>query len=155
MPPSQHKDKAPHFRYHGLQLLLVFLFLPPILVVGYIVNLPTAGILLGVCKVFAKDRKDEATIKILLGSVLFPLTWIGVGMLAAQLHQWLHDSYPSIPNEPVLAGLTVMGLGMIGGLLAIRYMRFARETMRAVRFRVLKFAPTRVTLSTRPNSQMR
>ena len=42
---------------------------------------------------------------------------------------------PGIPNTPILAGVLVGVLGALGGALAVRYLRIARETARAVRVR--------------------
>ena len=49
------------------------------LIFGYLANGPTALALWGLAKVSAKQKKDEATIKILAGAIAFPMTW----MLAA------------------------------------------------------------------------
>ena len=117
---------------------MVFFLLPPILLVGYIVNLPPALGLLGISKVFAKRKKDESSIKLMFGVVAFPVTWIAAGVGAGMAHQWLHSLFPNIPNTPILAGLTVVFLAVVGGMVALRYMRLARETGRAVRVRLTR-----------------
>lgn len=121
-----------------MQVVLVFLLLPPILLVGYVINFPPALGLLGISKAFAKRRKDESTIKLMFGVVAFPLTWLAAGIGAAMTHQWLHEIFPRIPNTPILAGLTVAVLGILGGMIALRYIRLARETGRAVRVRLTR-----------------
>jgi 1-acyl-sn-glycerol-3-phosphate acyltransferase len=121
-----------------LQFLLVFLLLPPILFVGYLVNVPTLLLVWAIAWVASRKRKDEATVKILVGALLFPLTWVGAGVLAAWGHHALHAQFPSIPDQPLLAGLVVGLLGAIGGAVAVRYRRVSWETARALRVRVTK-----------------
>jgi len=125
----------------GLQVVLVFLLLPPILLVGYLVNLPAAGVLTllaGSARAMGKDRKDEATIKLLVGALAFPLSWALAGLLAARAHAELHANYANIPEEPLLAAMVVVGLSILGGAIAVRYVRLARETARAVRVRLTR-----------------
>ncbi|MFO0631900.1 MAG: 1-acyl-sn-glycerol-3-phosphate acyltransferase [Nannocystaceae bacterium] len=121
-----------------LQAIAVFLLLPPLIVVGYVVNLPTALLLRGLARLGAKLEKDEATIKLLVGLVLFPATWIAAGVGAAQLHEHLHAIYPALPRSPLWAGLATAVLSGIGGAAAIRYLRVAREVARAVRVRLTR-----------------
>ncbi|MEM7158997.1 MAG: 1-acyl-sn-glycerol-3-phosphate acyltransferase [Myxococcota bacterium] len=122
----------------GLQLLGVFLLLPPLVLMGYLVNLPTALALVLVSKAAAKKLKDEATVKLLLGMIAFPLTWIVVGVLAGYGHHQLHLAFPRLPDAPFLAGFTVAALGAVGGAAALRYWGVARETARAVRVRLTR-----------------
>ncbi len=119
----------------ALQVLLVFLLLPPILVVGYLVNLPAAFGLWVIAMIGSKLDKDVATVKMLGGMVLFPVTWTGVGVLAAFLHAPLHAQFPSIPDQSVAAGVLVAVLAAVGAVVALRWLRLAGETARAVRVR--------------------
>ena len=121
-----------------LQVVLVFLLMPPILLVGYLVNLPPALGLLLISKHFSKREKDESSIKLMFGVVAFPLTWLAVGVGAGLAAQWLHTMFPSFPNTPVLAGLLAAVMAITGGMLALRYIRLARETARAVRIRLTR-----------------
>jgi 1-acyl-sn-glycerol-3-phosphate acyltransferase len=127
----------------GLQILGVFLLLPPLVVLGYLVNLPTALGLVAIAKVAARKLKDEATVKLLLGMIAFPLTWIGVGVLAGFGHHRLHLEFARIPDTPWLAGVTVAVLAALGGAAALRYLSVARETARAVRVRMTRSRATR------------
>jgi 1-acyl-sn-glycerol-3-phosphate acyltransferase len=122
----------------GIQMLAVFLLLPPLVVVGYLVNLPTAGLLVLAAKAGAKKKKDKATVKLLLGTLLYPLTWILAGVGAAAAHHQLHVAFPSIPDTAALAGIAIALLGALGGAAALRYWRVARETARAVRVRLTR-----------------
>jgi hypothetical protein len=127
----------------GLQILGVFLLLPPLVVLGYLVNLPTALGLVALAKLSARKLKDEATVKLLAGMIAFPLTWIAVGVLAGLGHHQLHLGFPRIPDTPWLAGVTTAALGAVGGAAALRYLGVARETARAVRVRLTRQRATR------------
>ncbi|MDG1480129.1 MAG: 1-acyl-sn-glycerol-3-phosphate acyltransferase [Myxococcota bacterium] len=122
----------------ALQVVLVFFLLPPILLVGYIVNLPPALGLLVLSKKFSRRRKDESSIKLMFGVIAFPVTWLAAGIGAGLTHWWLHELFPRIPNTPALAGLVVVLLAIFGGMVALRYIRLARETGRAVRIRLTR-----------------
>ncbi len=126
-----------------LQAVGVFFLLPPLVFVGYLVNLPTAGVLWLVAKVAGKRRKDEATVKLLLGMVLYPLTWITVGVLAGLGHQQLHLGFPRIPDAPISAGVIAASLSALGGAAALRYWVVALETARAVRVRLTRVRAVR------------
>ncbi len=121
-----------------LQVGFVYLFLPPLLVVGYLVNGPPVAILWLVTRAAARKKKDEASIKVLLGAVLFPLTWALVGVAASVTHAWLHGLYPAVPDTPFLAGSTMALLSFAGGAVAARYLRLSRETARALRVRLTR-----------------
>lgn len=121
-----------------LQVLLVFFLLPPVLLVGYLVNGPTALLVLGAAKYFKKRKKDEATIKAMLGSLAFPITWIGIGVLAARAHVSLHTLFPTMPEGAVMTGIASTVLAILGGAVALRYLRVAQETVRAVRVRLTR-----------------
>jgi hypothetical protein len=121
-----------------LQAIAVFFLLPPIIVLGYIVNLPTALVLSALAKLGAKLEKDEATIKLLVGLVLFPATWIAAGVVAAKLHEHLHVIYPAVPDTPVLAGVVTAVLAGVGGATAVRYFRLASELARSIRVRLTR-----------------
>ncbi|MGD8341405.1 MAG: 1-acyl-sn-glycerol-3-phosphate acyltransferase, partial [Gammaproteobacteria bacterium] len=66
-----------------LEALLVFLILPPILLFGYLVNLPPALAIWAIVRRRAKEEKDEATIKLLAGVVAFPVTWLTAALIAS------------------------------------------------------------------------
>jgi 1-acyl-sn-glycerol-3-phosphate acyltransferase len=142
-------DRAPRRGRAGaalllaLQVLAVYFILPPLLVIGYAVNAPGALALLALNAAVRKHKKDEATVKLLVGALLFPLSWLAAGLAATRLHVTLHDAFPSIPNTPVLAGVMVGLLAAIGGAVAVRYLRRARETARALRVRMTRWRRSR------------
>jgi 1-acyl-sn-glycerol-3-phosphate acyltransferase len=118
-----------------LQLVLVYFFLPPILLLGYIANLPTFFLLGILAKLVSKSYKDEASVKVLVGSIAFPLTWLVVAFLVGWGQILLHSLYPTIPNAPILTGVVAFVLSAVGGVVALHYQRLVRETMRAIRVR--------------------
>jgi len=121
-----------------LQVAAVYLLLPPLLLVGYMVNLPVAIGLWVLTRMLSRKRKDEATIKVLFGAVAFPISWIAAGALTMWTHHRMQALFPAIPDAPVLAGLFVVLLGVLGGIVALRYVRLVRETARAVRVRLTR-----------------
>ncbi len=129
-----------------LQLLLVFLVLPPILLFGMLVNAPPMLGLWGLSKLAARRRKDEATIKVLFGLIAFPLTWSVAGIVAAQTHAWLNTVYPVLPDHGWSVATVTVLLAILGGMLSLRYLRVVRETARSVRIRLTR-ARARVHLA--------
>jgi 1-acyl-sn-glycerol-3-phosphate acyltransferase len=121
-----------------LQALLVYFLLPPLMIFGAIVNAPPALLLWSITLAAAKKKKDEASIKVLAGALIFPLTWITISALAAIGHARAHAMYAAIPDTPILAGFVVGLLAFTGGAVAMRYLRLARETARAVRVRLTR-----------------
>jgi hypothetical protein len=119
----------------ALQALFVYLLLPPILVIGYLVNGLTLMALAAFAKSAARKKKDEATIKVLLGTVAFPLTWLAVAVLVGWGQTRLHSLYPTIPNAPWLTGALAFLLSALGGAVALFYHRLAAATARAIRVR--------------------
>lgn len=121
-----------------LQVLFVYLLLPPVLVLGGLINGPTAGLVWGASKLFAKRAKDEATIKLLGGLVAFPATWAAWGVAAAAFHRQMVELFPSLPDIPVLVGFVFAAMGLVGGATLLRYQRLAMETWRALRVRLTR-----------------
>lgn len=121
-----------------LQVLLVFLVLPPVLLLGMLVNaLPALG-LWALATVASKREKDEATVKILFGVVAFPLAWAVAGWLAWRVHDYLETMYPVLPDQGWSVAVWVILLSILGGALSLRYLRVVRETARAVRVRLTR-----------------
>ncbi|MBW2254347.1 MAG: 1-acyl-sn-glycerol-3-phosphate acyltransferase [Deltaproteobacteria bacterium] len=121
-----------------LQVITVFFLLPPLLLVGYVVNLPTLVFLWAVTRGMARKKKDEATLKVLLGMVAFPITWVVAGVLVWWGHTLMNALVPALPDTALFAGMVTVVAGIGGGLVALRYFEVARETSRAVRVRFTK-----------------
>ncbi len=122
----------------AVRAAIVFLLLPPLVFFGYLVNLPTALGLRALAKVASRHRKDEATVKLVVGVLVFPLTWWGVGLIVWRNHASVSTWLQGLPDDAVLAGLLASGLAALGGVLGVRYLPVAGETARAVRARITK-----------------
>ncbi|MEM9457520.1 MAG: 1-acyl-sn-glycerol-3-phosphate acyltransferase [Myxococcota bacterium] len=120
------------------QFILVILLLPPLVLLGYIVNLPTALLLMLIAWVAARQQKDEATVKLLFGAMLYPLTWIVAGVAGGLGHVALNQAFPRLPNTPITVGVSVAVLGALGGILGLRYWKLVRDTARSVRVRLTR-----------------
>jgi hypothetical protein len=121
-----------------LQAVAVYLLLPSLVLIGFLVNLPTALLILGLSKLASKAYKDEASFKMLVGAIAFPLTWLAAAVLAGWGQSLLHDAYPSIPDAPFSSGVLAFLLSGLGGLVALIYLRLVRSTARAIRVRLTR-----------------
>lgn len=119
------------------QAVFVFLLLPPFLALGFLVNAPVAFAVRGLALLTAKLKKDAASMKVLIGVVLFPLAWLLVGVAGYRLHRRI-DEELMLPDAPVLAGALLSFLSIVGGAAAYRYLRVAQETARSVRVRLTR-----------------
>ena len=106
--------------------------------IGYAVNLPTALLVLAIAKLTAKASKDEASTKVVVGALAFPLTWLAAGVLVAWGFHLLHAAYPKVPDAPFLTGALAFALSAAGGAVALHYWRLARGTGRAIRVRLTR-----------------
>ena len=141
---EDHELDRPARLPHG-RLLLALAFqrfvidalLPPLVLIGLIANLPTALVLAGIVRLAARRKKDQATIKVLVGVLLFPATWLALGVVAFWSPDFLHALYPEIPDLPWLRGIATVLLSGLGGVLVLSYGRISRHWGRAllVRFR--------------------
>ncbi|MBL4844089.1 MAG: 1-acyl-sn-glycerol-3-phosphate acyltransferase [Planctomycetes bacterium] len=118
------------------QVVGLYVLLPPLLVVGLIVNGPPYFFLKWFAQRIAKKRKDLASIKFLSGLVVYPSVWLGVGALA-----WLgwinvSGSFPAaVAASPLAAAALTLLLAALGGVSALRYTEQTRSTLRAIRVR--------------------
>lgn len=97
--------------------------------------MPTALVVTAVSKGASRAHKDEASVKLLVGAVAFPLTWLVIAILAAGGVTVLHTIYPRIPNAPFLTGVVAFFLSALGGFVVLHYQRLVQETLRAIRVR--------------------
>jgi hypothetical protein len=122
------------------QVISVFLLLPPLLVLGYAVNLPTAMLVSWIARRVGKEQKDMASLKLIAGAVLFPLTWALWGWLAA----WVGGSarvqalLPWMPTNAALAAGFMVVLCASGAVVMLIYLSLARATWRALRIRLTR-----------------
>ena len=134
-------DGNPRLRSHWvaaiflLQLIMVYLLLPPILLVGFVANVPTALLVTAVSKGASRAGKDVASVKLLVGAVAFPFTWLVIAILVGAGVAVLHTIYPMIPNASFLTGVVAFFLSALGGFVVLHYQRLVQETLRAIRVR--------------------
>jgi glycerol-3-phosphate O-acyltransferase/dihydroxyacetone phosphate acyltransferase len=137
-------DRSPRLASRGLvailalQVITVFVLFPPLLLFGYAVNGPSVLALWFLARRFASKKKDEATIKVLVGTLLFPLTWAFWGLLSFHAYESIRTYFPTMPDNAIGSSLLTVTLGILGGALALQYLRIARETLRAVRVRLTR-----------------
>ncbi len=120
------------------QAIAVYLLFPPILVLGTIINILPYFLLKWMTRSISQSQKDEATLKLLGGAVLFPATWALAAVGAWFAEQELRVLFPALPDLAVLVVLTTVGIGIFGGFLALIYSELSAETYRAIRVRVRK-----------------
>lgn len=111
----------------------VYLFLPPILLFGLLMNGPVHLLIGAAARRYSGAIKDTATVKILVGFVLYPLAWIVAGVLAALGHAGLHAVYPGLPDTPLLTGLLVTVLAFVSGVLVLQSVGWERLTRQRLR----------------------
>ena len=107
--------------------------LPPLVLLGYIVNLPTALLLKRVSTGLSKTRKEEAGLKVMLGALAFPTTWLVVSIVVGWARPSFWMQVPWTPRSPALAAATAFVLCALSGALALRYHRLAAELGRGIR----------------------
>jgi 1-acyl-sn-glycerol-3-phosphate acyltransferase len=119
-----------------VELLVVYLVLPFFLLIGLIVNLPAMLLLQGITKLASKKYKDEASIKILVGGLLFPLTWLLAAALVAWGGNTLSAAYPEVPYSSLLTAAVAFVLSAFGGVLVLHHRQLATELARTLRVRL-------------------
>ncbi len=122
-----------------LQVMLVYLLLPPILILGYIANMPAALAVWLMSKKAARKQKDEASIKLVAGAIAFPVTWFVVALLVALGNRLLEPIYPAIPGSPLLTGVAAFFSSAAGAYVVLNYQRLARHTVRSIRVRLTRY----------------
>lgn len=136
------------------QVLLVYVLLPPVLVLGLIVNFPAALICVLLARSLAGASKDEASLKVVIGSVLFPITWIVVAILVTVGVVRLESVFGGLSDVPIVAGLLAALLCAIGGGVAVSYRRLSAETLRSLRVRFTRRSRARQILRLRKERRL-
>jgi 1-acyl-sn-glycerol-3-phosphate acyltransferase len=120
----------------AMQSLFVFVILPPVLLLGFLVSLPPAALVWLIAKRRSKAAKDEATIKLLTGVVAFPLAWLAVALLVVfGIGGFGSEVTASLGSNWLTGGITFL-LCAFGGLLTLHYRRLAAGTRRELRLRM-------------------
>ncbi|MFT5144772.1 MAG: glycerol-3-phosphate O-acyltransferase/dihydroxyacetone phosphate acyltransferase [Rhodothermales bacterium] len=120
------------------QAVAVYLLFPPVLVLGVLINVGPYFLLKWFTRRVSQARKDEASVKLLGGAVLFPLVWAIAAVAAWFAHEQVRALFPAMPDLAVLVVLLTVAIGVFGGYLALIYSELSAETFRAVRVRVLR-----------------
>ena len=121
------------------QAFLVYLVLPPILVLGYLVNAPAAVLTWAVSRWASREHKDMASIKLVTGGIAIPITWILVASFVAGGQSFLQSMYPQIPGSPLATGIAAFLLTALSSFVALNYQRLATKTLRSLRVRLIRF----------------
>jgi 1-acyl-sn-glycerol-3-phosphate acyltransferase len=123
----------------SVQAFLVYFVLPPILLIGYAVNLPGAALVWLATRWGAAARKDVASLKIVAGAATFPTLWLAAALVVAWGDTRLSELYPRFRGNPGLTGAIAFLLSALGAMVALHYQRIARQTFRAVRVRLTRW----------------
>jgi 1-acyl-sn-glycerol-3-phosphate acyltransferase len=111
--------------YHVLLRIVLFLFFLPFAVVGVIVHYPAYRLAGFLSKRFSENSDEMiSTIKILASTLLFPVTWSVVGLLAGLFAGW-RLAFVAIVAAPIL------------GYVAMRFFEELDESIGAARVLVL------------------
>jgi glycerol-3-phosphate O-acyltransferase / dihydroxyacetone phosphate acyltransferase len=121
------------------QALLVYFVLPPVLLIGYVVNLPAALLVLAISRWGARARKDVASLKLIAGAIGFPFAWLAAALVVAWGHTRLSALYPHFSGAPVRTGVLAFALSGVGAFVVLHYQRLARRTLRAIRVRLTRW----------------
>jgi 1-acyl-sn-glycerol-3-phosphate acyltransferase len=119
----------------ALQAAVVFLVFPPVLLLGILINTPAYFLIRPIAQAASKQYKDTATIKLLAGLVLFPLSWLIAALLVGLGQVQLHNSFDGIPRAPWPAGITTFLIGALGGALALVYLELVKRTWTSIKIR--------------------
>ncbi|NNK07058.1 MAG: hypothetical protein HKP50_07100 [Myxococcales bacterium] len=134
-------DKPPPIESKWLPVLLVaqaavvFLVIPPVLVLGLLINAVPYFLINVVSRIASRQYKDTATIKLLTGLILFPLAWLVFALLVGLGQLELHNSFAGIPRAPWPAGATTFLIGAFGGALALIYLELVKRTWTSIKIR--------------------
>ncbi len=118
-----------------LQAAVVFLVVPPVLLLGVLINAPAYFLIRPIAQAASKQYKDTATIKLLAGLVLFPLSWLIAALLVGLGQIQLHNTFRGIPLAPWPAGITTFLIGAFGGALALVYLELVNRTWTSIKIR--------------------
>jgi len=119
----------------ALQFVFVMLLLPPLLLLGYAVNGPPALAVWLITKFIRTKKAAVATQKIMTCAVAYPLTWIATIFIGAAAHERAAARLPWLPDIPILFGIGLAALSIIGAAHVLRYQSVARQTLKNLRVR--------------------
>ena len=121
----------------GLAVAVAAVLAPVLLLWGLVVNAPPYWALKPLARRFASAEKDEATIKLLGGLVLFPLAWAVASALVALGVVRIWEPV-GVSLAPVAAAFAAGALAAVGGGLVIRAVELAQAAARNVRVQLVR-----------------
>ena len=121
----------------GAAVVLSAVLAPPLILWGLVVNAVPYWALKPLARRFASAEKDEATIKLMGGFVLFPLAWTGASALVAfgVVRIW---EPVGLSLAPVAAAFAAGALAAVGGGLVIRAVELAQAAWRNARVHLVR-----------------
>ena len=124
-----------------IHFLLIVLVLPPLIVVGYIVNFPTAFGIHLLAKNYSNKGKDIASVKTFSGLIFFPITWI----IWSALSSWgyAQSFLPQMSSSYVIAFLSSFFLCVLSAIVLFTYVGFTKRTFLSIKLRITKSARKR------------
>jgi 1-acyl-sn-glycerol-3-phosphate acyltransferase len=123
----------------GVQILLVYFVLPPVLLIGYVVNLPAGLLVWAVARWGARAKKDVASLKLVAGALAFPLVWTAAALLVAWGGTRLSALYPHVSESPIPTGALAFLVSAASAFVVLHYQRLARRTVKAIRARLTRW----------------
>ncbi len=115
------------------EVLLMLLLLPTVVLVGGLVTVPAALVVWIGARALSLTRKEQAGLKMLLGLVILPCTWVGASLLVGLA--WTQP-LPGFDWRPEALWVRVAGmlvLCVISALLGLRHHRLLAELRHGLR----------------------
>ncbi len=122
----------------ALQTVLYMLLLPPLLLVGYMINFPTMFLIRYTVRNFVQLEKDRASVQLFSSIALYPTTWVLWSTLAYFGHLQATPIFPNLPSVPIASALFVGCVGMISCIVMFVYLRAITRMLRAWKVRWTK-----------------
>ncbi len=116
-----------------VEFAVVFFLMPPFVLLGYAVSLPAAFLLRILSHNWSESRKEQAGLKLALGMVVLPATWLLVGVIVGWARPTIWTENAFTPRAPIYAATMAIVLCALGSAIALRYQRLATELIRGLR----------------------
>ena len=118
------------------QLITLYILLPPVLIAGFLINVIPYNLLKILDRYYSDQDKDRASVKLILGAVLFPLFWTLAAIAVVVTRNQVGALFPALPLSPILIFIITFLFAIVGGYLALRYTELSSELMRSIRVRM-------------------
>lgn len=124
---------AMRFSLLTAEVLLMLLLVPTVVLIGNLINLPTALLVKAAAKRVSKTEKEQAGLKMLFGLIFFGFVWLAVSLAVGLSWQ---EPLPGFDWRPAPLWIRVggmFGLCVLAGGLGLRYHRFVGELVHGLR----------------------